>query len=172
MPSTILLGLEPSAAHMDAKLAFVPQEGILSWFDQVTEPMKHSQAVREYCNYRVQTYDRIRQLSREKQERDAERYDAGVSRVYHEIGSLVMVYQKRVGKLEAWWREPFRVSGSGGVRERTWVISQLNGRKIMGTYHGDHLKPFYVREGYLSTGESFRESQTIRPQKKKKKGGR
>lgn len=72
--------------------------------------------MREYCKYRAQTHDRIRQLSREKQERDAERYDAGVSRVYHEIDSLVMVYQKKVGKLEARrWRGPFRVTGSGGV---------------------------------------------------------
>lgn len=28
-PSTILLDLEPSAAHLDTKLAFVPEEGIL-----------------------------------------------------------------------------------------------------------------------------------------------
>lgn len=142
----------------------------ISWVEQVTEPVKHSRLVREYCNYRAQTHDRIRQLSREKQERDAERYDAGVSRVYHEIDSLVMVYQKKVGKLEARWRDVFRVTGSGDVHGRTWVISQLNGRRIRGTYHGDHLKPFYVREGYLSTGKSFRESQTVRPQKKEEGG--
>lgn len=88
-------------------MAFVPQEGILSWVEQVTEPMKHSRSVRKYCNYPAQTHDRIRQLSREKQERYAERYDAEVSRVYHEINSLVMVYQKKVGKLEARWRGPF-----------------------------------------------------------------
>lgn len=74
-PSTIVFGLEPSAAHLDTKLAFVPQEKILS-------PMKHLQPVRKYSNYR---YDRVRQLTREKQERDVEQYEAVVSRVYHEI---------------------------------------------------------------------------------------
>lgn len=50
-PSTILLGLDLSTAPSDANLAFIPPEGTLSWVDQVTEPIKFSRAVREYCNY-------------------------------------------------------------------------------------------------------------------------
>lgn len=52
-PSTTLLGLKPSAAHLDAKLVFVPEGGVLSWVEQETEPVKHSRLVREYCNYRA-----------------------------------------------------------------------------------------------------------------------
>lgn len=50
-PSTILLCLKPSAAHLDAKLAFVPEDGVLSLVEQVTEPTKHIRLVRKYCNY-------------------------------------------------------------------------------------------------------------------------
>lgn len=47
------------------------------------------------------------------------------------------------------------------------LISQFSGRKIRCTYHGDHLRPFHKREGYLSTAETFRESQIIWPQLEK-----
>ncbi len=41
-------------------------------------------------------------------------------------------------------------------------MSQLNGRRIRGTFHENHLKPFYERTGYLVTGETFEQSQTLR----------
>lgn len=95
----------------------------------------------------------MRQLTTEKKERGAARYDAGVTRTFREVGLLVMVYQKRTVKLEPQWRGPFRIVGLGGTRGVSWRISQLNGRGIRGTYHGDHLKPFRPRQGYLFNGE-------------------
>lgn len=101
--------------------------------------------MREYSNYRAQKHDRIRQVSIEKQERDAEWYDAGISQVSQEINSLVMVYHR--------WKGPFRVSGPGGIHGL--FPSWMDERKIRGTYHGDHLKHFHTREGYLQSSRYF-----------------
>lgn len=167
-PSTILLGLEPSVADLDAKLAFVPPTDIESWVVQISDPVTHARKIRDYCNYRAQTHDRVRQLSSRKKERDAARYDAGVTRAFHELGTMVMIYQKRTAKMEARWRGPFRITGYGGVHGLSWEVSQLNGRKIRGAFHGDHLKPFIERTGYLATGEMFEQSQTVRRRRARK----
>lgn len=164
-PSTILLGLEPSVADLDAKLSFVPPTDIESWVVQMSNPVAHAQKVRDYCNYRAQTHD---QLSSRKKEQDAARYDAGVTRVFHELDTMVMIYQKRTAKMEARWRGPFRITGYGGVHGLSGEVSQLNGRKIRGTFHGDHLKPFTERTCYLATGETFEESQTVRRRRARK----
>lgn len=108
-PSTILLGLEPSVADLDATLAFVPPTNIKSWVVQISDSITHAWKVRDYCNYRAQTRDRGRQLSSRKKEQDATRYDAGVTRAFHELGTMVMIYQKRTAKMEARWRGPFRL---------------------------------------------------------------
>lgn len=70
------------------------------------------------------------------------RYNTGVTRVFHKIGAMVMIYQKKTGKLEAWWRGLFRISGFGGVHGLSWEVSQLSGCRNQGTFHRDHLKPF------------------------------
>lgn len=44
----------------------------------------------------------------------------------------------------------------------SWEVSQLNGRKIRGAFHGDHLEPLHERTGYLATGKTFEQSQTVR----------
>lgn len=72
-----------------------------------------------------------------------------------------MVYRKRTGKLEPRWRGPFKISGLGGVLGLCWKIEQLNGRQIRGGFHGDHLKHFPERTGYLATGQTFEQSQTV-----------
>ncbi len=97
-----------------------------------------------------------------KKEQGAARYNAGVTRVFHELGTMVMIYQKRTTKMEARWRGPFWITGYGGVHGLNWEVSQLNGRKIQGTFHGDHLMPFYERTGYLATEETFQPWQTVR----------
>ena len=154
-PSTILLGLEPSIADLDARLAFVPPAEIESWVAQISDPVTHAQKVRDYCSYRAQTHDRVRQLSLRKKEQDAARYNAKVTRVFHKLGTMVMIYQKRTAKMEARWRGPFWITGYGGVHGLSWEVSKLNGRKIRGTFQGDHLKPLYERTGYLATGKTF-----------------
>ena len=80
-----------------------------------------------------------------------------------------MLFQKDTGKLEPRWRGPFKVAeyGSHGV---FYLLVQLNGRKIRGSFHGDHLKKFVPRTGHL-TGPStsiFPTNQSIRKPRRKK----
>lgn len=90
-----------------------------------------------------------------------------------EVGSLVMVHKKKTVKLEPRYWGLFRVTGLSGMRGVSWQISRLNGRQIRGTYHGNHLKPFVPRQGYLSRsgGEGLMPgSRTVRkPRKKRRK---
>ena len=65
-------------------------------------------------------------------------------------GDLVVVYQERAGKLEPRWRGPFAIGGFGGEHGVTYQLRQLNGRRIRGTFHGNHLKQFIPRSGYLA----------------------
>ena len=80
-----------------------------------------------------------------------------------------MLFQKGTGKLEARWRGPFRVMGFGGEHEVSYVIQHLSGKKIRGPFHGNDLKPFVPREGYLrSPADLLQPEHTIRVPKKKK----
>ena len=85
-----------------------------------------------------------------------------------------MLYQKDMGKLQARWRGPFRIDGFGGSHGVSYKLRQFNGRKIKGIFHGNHLKPFTPRRGFLAdTHPTFPSEQTIRtprPRRKKKAG--
>lgn len=172
-PSAIFFRTRATLGSLDAELAFIPTQSIDAWVKEVTNPTTHFAAVRKYRDYRAQMHDRVRQLTTEKKERDAARYDTGVNRTFHEVGSLVMVYQKMTAKLEPRWRGTFRIVGLGGTRGVSWQISQLGGRGLRGTYHGDHLRPFRPRQGYLFNGElPLLESQTVRKPKERKRGNK
>lgn len=46
------------------------------------------------------------------------------------------------------WRGPFKISGYGLYY--SFMLRQLNGPPIKGTFHGTHLKRFIPRSSYLS----------------------
>lgn len=87
-----------------------------------------------------------------------------------------MLFQKDVGKLKARWRGPFMIRGYGGTHGKSYTLKQFNGRNIRDLFHGNHLKLFVPRKGYLSdptTDLVFPREQTIRaPRKRNKKGTR
>ena len=73
-------------------------------------------------------------------------------------GELVMLYDSRSAKkkLRPSWRGPFVVTGFGGDQHKSYTIRQICGTLIPRTFHGDHLKLFRLREGYLATGREER----------------
>ena len=75
-----------------------------------------------------------------------------------------MIYQDKSRKLKARWRGPFRILGYGDTHERSFRLQQLNERKVRGTYHGDYLKRFVPRTGYLADSDTptLPPQQTIR----------
>jgi hypothetical protein len=56
-------------------------------------------------------------------------------------------------KLSPAWRGPFVVSGYGGDHYKSYSLRQICGTLIPRTFHGNHLKPFRLREGYVVTGQ-------------------
>lgn len=85
------------------------------------------------------------------------------------LGDLVMLCQKDTGKLGPRWRGPFKVFDYEpyGV---SYLLVQLNGRKIRGRLQGDHLKRFAPRIGHLvgPTTSTFPTTQPIRKPCRKK----
>ena len=140
---------------------------------QLNQSLIHREVVRVYTIYRAQIHDRIRQLFKEQKEKKAERFNKRITKqVVHQIESLVMLYQKKHIKLAPRWRDLFRIFEYEGTHQISFVLIQLNDRKIRRTFHENHLKEFKPRTEYLS--DSSREEdlllfQTIRMPKSKKK---
>ena len=119
---------------------------------QLDDPEQHAQEVHKYILHRAHLQDAISARTKEQKELEAARYNRTITQVTFKPGDLVMVFQKNPTKLEATWRGPFRISGYSGGHGRSFALEQLNRRRrIKGTFHGDHLKLFIQRTGYLTT---------------------
>jgi hypothetical protein len=57
------------------------------------------------------------------------------------------------------------------MRNRSFILIQLNGRKIRGTFHEDHLKTFVPRTGYVAAPDApvLSLTQIIRKERKRKR---
>ncbi|TQS37025.1 hypothetical protein Golomagni_02514 [Golovinomyces magnicellulatus] len=81
-----------------------------------------------------------------------DRHDSGVSSSsVFSPGSLVMLYDEAQAKkkLRAAYRGLFVIVRYGGDHGRSYVLRQIAGQPIYRTFHGDQLKLFRSREGYL-----------------------
>lgn len=124
----------------------------------------HRQIIQEFITSQSQLRDIVSARSNQKKIAEADRFNRGIIHCTFVPGDLVLLYQNKTGKLEPRWRGPFFVEGFGGTHETSYIIRQLNGRGIRGTFHGNHLKKFVPRTGYLEdlTTGSFPTFQTIR----------
>lgn len=172
-PQDILLGPGTPILAVESKLLTAPGTGsardIMATLD---DPKGQEKVIRKYLLYRAETHDSIKAKSDARKEEEMERYNRGITRTYHAIGTLAMIYQKKTNKLEPRWRGPYRITGYGGSHQHSFTLAQLNGRKIKGNFHGDHLKVFVPREGYLidplHPDKDLISYQTIRRSRKKK----
>jgi len=149
-PSAIAFGPVQEPSAVTSTLLGLPGRDIPTWHTTLMSTVGHITSVQAYLQHRAEVHDWVRETTRRKREDDAARYDRGISQVVHHIRDLVMVYQKNTGKLEPRWRGPFKVVGYGGTHGVSFVLQQLNGRKIRGTFHGDYLKTYVPRTGYLA----------------------
>lgn len=165
-PKGIVLGPLPETSCITATLKAFPGRDLHTWVAQLQDPSSHRSEVQTYLRHRAEVHDAIKALDRRQKESVAARYNRGVNRVVHRLEDLVMLYQENSGKLKPRWRGPFRISGYGGAHATSFTLQQLNGRRIRGAFHGDHLKKFVPRTGYLldstSAPPSLPQQQTIR----------
>jgi hypothetical protein len=163
MSSTdIIIGPIQEVTPTTSTLLALPGRDISDWVAELCVPISHIMEVRSYLRFRSDSHDYVRAISQRRQEDMASRYDRGVRPVYHQLQDLVMLHQKISGKLQPRWRGPFRIQDYGGSHGKSFVLRQLNGRKIRGAFHGDDLKAFIPRTGYLDDGLILPTQQTIR----------
>ena len=150
-PKGIVLGPLPETSATVATLRSLPGRDIHAWVVRLQESHYHMKEVHTYLKHRAEVHDTVRAASLRQKEDMTTRYDKGITRVIHHIGDLVMLFQEKAGKLQPRWRGPFKISGYGGAHAKSFVLQQLNGRHIRGSFHGDHLKLYTPRTGYLAS---------------------
>jgi len=118
-------------------------------FDWLSEE-DHSLAVSEFVARREGTRDRVQCRDTSAKQDMKARYDRRVRTYDFTPGEAVMLwFKKKKGKLKPQWRGPFVVTGYANEFGITYAIRQLTGKRIKGSFHGDHLRKFRLREGYL-----------------------
>ncbi len=170
-PTGIIFGPVREVSPVSSTLRAFPGRDIRTWHDEMMDPLYHSSQIHTYLRHRAELHDSIARITRRRRERDAIRYNKGVTEATHHLEDLAMLYQKNTGKLEARWRGPFRIKDYGGTHGHSFVLQQLNGRRIRGTFHGDYLKAFVPRTGYLATDfvPPLPQQQNIRHTRRRKK---
>lgn len=112
-------------------------------------PRSTQESSQGFVSLRSQLHDLVRAKSDQKKDAEALYFNKGIIQYSFSPGNLIVLYQKKSGKLEPRWRCPFVVlePEEPGISYR---LHQLNGRRIKGTFHGNHLKLFRPRRGYLA----------------------
>ena len=168
-PKGIVLGPLPETSSITATLRALPGRDIREWVTKLEA--FHKQEVQAYLRHRAEVHDAVNAASQHQKEAMAVRYNKGIKQTTHHPGDLVMLYQEHSGKLQPRWRGPFRISGYAGTHGLSFSLQQLNGRPIRGSFHGDHLKRFVPRSGYLSSPDDIQllQTQTIRARRQPKR---
>lgn len=164
-PVSINFGNVIETSSFISILLHLSRRDIRSWFEELTNLMTHAKSLRAYLKYRTETPDTIRKLFKRKKKKNATRYNGDVSRVTHHIGNFVLLFQKSTIKLESRWRDSFKISRYGSIREIFFKIVQLNDRGIRDIFHENHLNKIVSRIGFLTGSGAiydFLSFQTIR----------
>ena len=149
-PCEILLGVPPFPDMSELWKPMAEANSVRACVVSLSDPFEHVRLVQQYLTYRSELHDRVAQASVARKEKEAARYNKGVRLAVFAPGNLAMLYQKNAGKLQPRWRGPFRVDGFADERGVSYRLRQHNGRLIKGTFHGNHMKRFVPRSGYLT----------------------
>ncbi|KAI1004034.1 hypothetical protein K3495_g4176 [Podosphaera aphanis] len=144
-PYEIMFGYQPSSSS-ELKIPTLRHED-----EHASAVLAHMANLEVERDKVIQKYSLRRQLQKN-------RHDLGVSRnISYSSGDLVMLYDHSAAKrkLCASYRGPFIISGLAGDNGKSYTLRQVNGEPIRNTYHGDQLRPFRLREGYLVTDEEL-----------------
>ena len=124
---------------------------------RITEdtPMPSEEAMCEaawdFMADRAEIRDETSERSNRAKDRQKERYDKGVRRKEFSPGQLVMRQDPtpNLGKLDPRWTGPFVIHGFAGEHRASYKLKRMDGTMIPNSFHGDHLRLFEPRQGYL-----------------------
>lgn len=154
-PAQILFGFEPSEASTKRypeykretlSVALKGQDNVLPGEDE------HAVIIIDFISRRNEARRETLGRSDRRKDLKAQIHDIGVRATQeYNPGDLVMLFDHREAgkKLRPSWRGPFVVVGLGGDMGKSYCLRQIEGTPIPRHYHGDALKPFRLREGYL-----------------------
>ncbi|KAI0994842.1 hypothetical protein K3495_g13340 [Podosphaera aphanis] len=159
-PSEILLGFNP-VGPFEVSYPLEKRESLTAEMKTdlqkvLPEEEEHGNQVIDFIAKRIQIQKKALEHSDWYKNNAAERHNLGIrGSGTFSPGELVMLYdhQQARKKLRPAWRGPFVIVGLGGDMGRSYKLRQINGAPIPRHYHGDSLKTFRLREGYLITGE-------------------
>ena len=105
----------------------------------------------DYMARRIDIREDVYDRSVRKKEQEKIRYDKGVKTQYFKPGDFVLLKDStpHLGKLTERWRGPFIIDSFGGDHGASYILKTLEGEPAPNTHHGDHLRIFRPREGYL-----------------------
>lgn len=167
-PHQVMFGLaKPSLQPLEQSVTTVE---VRRWIDDLSSEEYHSQQVDVFMQYRAQVREQTGGYILAEKQQLKERYDRSVKEYIFKLGAWVFLFQKDTGKLSPRWRGPFLIAGFGrhGV---SYKLEQINGLKIRGLFHGDHLREYRPREGYLALEDQDQfvaPTTTLRPIRRRK----
>ncbi len=139
------------------------ERDIRTWHDELITSTAHCNHVRVYLNHRVEMHDMIQIIITHQRLEEATRYNREIFKMFHHSDDLVMLYQKKIEKLESKWRDSFRIQDYDDSHDLSFILTQLNDRKVRESFHDDHLKMFISRTRYLTReAKILSQNQTIR----------
>ena len=141
---------------------------INTWIASVSTSDSCRAVVQEHIEWLTACRADVSELDAEEKEKRTRRYNRYLANEMYCVDDLVMVYQKNEGKLEPRYRGPFRIS-SVGEHETSFRLRQLDGRRIRDPIHGDQLRLFVSRTGYLALGPNEFELSTRQNLRRRKK---
>ena len=105
----------------------------------------------DYMAWKIDIREDVHNRSVRRKEQEKIRYDKGVKMQYFNPGDFVLLRDStpHLGKLTERWRGPFLIDSFGGDHRASHTLKTLDGKSAPNTHHGDHLRIFRPREGYL-----------------------
>ena len=99
-PTAIMLGPARETSAITATLRALPGRSIRAWHDALSEPIAHAFAINTYRTHVAEVHDVVTQTTLRRHEMEVLRYNRGINQTIHQLGDMVMLFQKDVGKLQ------------------------------------------------------------------------
>ena len=147
--SNILIDIQSMFAEIDSILNYVSITSISIWRDHLCDSFAHFIEIRKYISFRSELHDFVKKRTNHQKNRKAAKFNREINEVKFNYNDLVLLYQKNTKKLEARWRESFKIDEYHSTHEISYKLRQLNERLIKRHFHENHLKLFSSKTDYL-----------------------
>lgn len=117
-------------------------------------PETNEDALLNFILHRTNVYKTIYHNRKKEQERRKLRYNKGVRLYTFKPGDLVMrrILMSKQRKLEPRWSGPWKILEPAGKHGISWMLQNVDtGVLLFRRCHGDDLKLYLPRKGYLAT---------------------